>query len=281
MHSSLLCLFKCFGKNIIRKAINFNIHLCSCDPVFCSGYLKIHITQVIFIPQNIRKYSIFPGFCIRDHSHCNPGNRFFYFNTCIHQCQGPCTDSSHGWRSIWLKNIGNYSYGIRVIISFRNHLFQCSVCKISMSNFPAAKSPVWPGIPGWKSRKIIMKNKFLGATKHYIIYNFFIEFGPQCYCSKRLSFSSCEQCRSVSWRKIINFAPNRSDFICLSSIKSYFGVQNHLSYCILMNIVKITIYQGFVYFFFIFILCQKIFFYFIERFWTQVFIRNMLFGNFI
>src|ERR1043165_9102407 len=68
VHTAVLCLGKCLCKYFLAKAVYFNIHLDTADTIACTGYFKVHITQVIFIAQDISKYNYFAIFA-RDKTH--------------------------------------------------------------------------------------------------------------------------------------------------------------------------------------------------------------------
>ena len=95
MHTSGFRLFQCSFQNFVRKSVNLDIHLSSRDTIFCSGYLEVHIAQVIFITQNIRKNSKVFTFIFRNQSHGNTRNWFLNLYTCIHQRQCSGTNRSH------------------------------------------------------------------------------------------------------------------------------------------------------------------------------------------
>ena len=96
VQSSCGSLFKGFHENFIRKSLYLDVHLASGNPIFGTGYFKVHVPKMILVAKNIGKNRIFSRFPIGNQSHGNTGNRFFYFYSRIHQGHGSCTNSSHG-----------------------------------------------------------------------------------------------------------------------------------------------------------------------------------------
>ena len=41
------------AKYFVGKSVNLYIHLAGSDTVFCSGYFKVHIAEVIFVTEDI------------------------------------------------------------------------------------------------------------------------------------------------------------------------------------------------------------------------------------
>ena len=51
--TSLFSLHQCFFQNIVSQTVTLDIHLSSCDTVACTCNLEVHVTQVVFVSQNI------------------------------------------------------------------------------------------------------------------------------------------------------------------------------------------------------------------------------------
>lgn len=53
-------------KDFIRQTVYFDIHLGSSDTVLCTGYLEVHIAEVVLITEDIGQYGVFssPAFLI-------------------------------------------------------------------------------------------------------------------------------------------------------------------------------------------------------------------------
>ena len=69
VHTSFFCLIQSTFQNFVRQTVYLDIHLGSRNTIFCSRYFEVHITQVVFVTQNIRQYSIFFFARILNQSH--------------------------------------------------------------------------------------------------------------------------------------------------------------------------------------------------------------------
>src|SRR5574344_840085 len=91
-----LCLQQCFLKDVEAKSVALDIHLCSCQAVFCTGSLEVHIAQVVFITEDIAQYSVFIFTRVLNQTHSDTADRLLHRNTGIHQSQSTCANSCHG-----------------------------------------------------------------------------------------------------------------------------------------------------------------------------------------
>ena len=155
MHTSFFCLVQSTFQNFIRETVYFNVHLGSCNTVFGTCYFEVHITQVVFITEDVRQYCIFFFAGVLNQSHSDARYRFLNLHTGIHQGQSSGAYSSHGWRTVWFKDIWNNTYYIWVI--FRNHSLQCSVCQITVPNFTTAYATLSFCFTCWERREVIVQ----------------------------------------------------------------------------------------------------------------------------
>ena len=71
VHTPFLSLVQCTFQDFIRQTVYLNIHLRSSNTISCSSHLEVHISEVVFITEDIRQYCIFIFTCILNQSHCN------------------------------------------------------------------------------------------------------------------------------------------------------------------------------------------------------------------
>ena len=95
VQATLTCLVECLGKNLVRKSVALDIHLCSCDTVLCSGHLEVHIAKVILIAKDVAEHCMLHIALVGDKSHCNTCHRLLHLHTCIEQCQTACAHCCH------------------------------------------------------------------------------------------------------------------------------------------------------------------------------------------
>ena len=86
MEASLACLLKCLGKNVIAESVNLDVHLGCSDTVCGTGYLEVHISEMVLISKNIGKdcISVIWTLCVSDKTHGHTRNRFLDLHAGIH-----------------------------------------------------------------------------------------------------------------------------------------------------------------------------------------------------
>ena len=93
MQAAILGLIQRDLHNFRCDRCDFDIHLQGGDAGFCTSNLKVHITKVILITQNVRQDGKFITFL--NQAHRNTGNRARQWHTCIHHGQRGTTNSRH------------------------------------------------------------------------------------------------------------------------------------------------------------------------------------------
>ena len=94
MHSAIFCLSKSSAHNIFRNPRNFNIHLQGRNTVISTSNFKVHITEMIFITQNIRQNR--KALAFKDEAHRNTGDWAADWNTRIHHRKRGTANRCHG-----------------------------------------------------------------------------------------------------------------------------------------------------------------------------------------
>ncbi len=183
----------------------------SCD-------FKVHITKVIFIAEDIWKDRILTGLGIGYHTHCNAGNGTLHRNPCVHQCQRSGTYSRHWWWSVRFKNIRNHADRIRIFVVWWEHLFQCPKREITVTNFSSSRSAVRLYFACWEAREVIVEYELGRSFDHSTVNHLLLQLCSQCYGCEGLGFATCKNRWSMRWRKIVNFTPYLSDFLCLTTV---------------------------------------------------------------
>ena len=82
-------LLKSLGKHFVAQSVNLDIHLGSGDTVSGTGYLEVHISEVVLISEDIGKDSValVRTGLVGNKSHSNSGYRLLDLHTGIHKCE--------------------------------------------------------------------------------------------------------------------------------------------------------------------------------------------------
>src|SRR5574344_122085 len=159
MFTTSLRLHKSLFKNIETESVTLDIHLRSCKTVFRTCGLEVHISQVVFITQNISINSILVFARLLDKSHCDTAYRFLHRNTGIHQSQCTSTYRSHRRRTVALKDFTHQTYCIRII--FRYLILQCAPCQMTMTNLTTAYTALSLSLACTERREVVVQHETL------------------------------------------------------------------------------------------------------------------------
>ena len=93
MHTALACLLESLLKDVVRKTVNLDIHLGSGDTVSGTGYLEVHITEVILIAEDIGKdgITVVRTLSVGYESHSHTCNRLLDLDARIHKSEAAAT----------------------------------------------------------------------------------------------------------------------------------------------------------------------------------------------
>ena len=84
--------------DLASNPLDLDIHLQRGDATVGAGNLEVHVTEVIFIAQDVGEYCKVIAFL--DETHRNTGNRRLDWHTRIHQCEAGAAHRGHRARSV-------------------------------------------------------------------------------------------------------------------------------------------------------------------------------------
>ena len=90
VQATCLGLSQSYFHDFFGDAIDLDVHLQCGHAISCTGHLEIHITQMVFITQNVGQHGEAITFFHQTHGHT--GNRCLQRHTGIHQCQAAAAD---------------------------------------------------------------------------------------------------------------------------------------------------------------------------------------------
>ena len=224
VHTSFFSLVQSTFQNFVRQTVYLDIHLSSSDTVSCSGYLEVHISEVVFVTEDVRQYSIFFFARILDQSHSNTRYRLLDLHTGIHQCQCSGTYGSHRRRTVRFEDFRNNTYYVWIVS--RNLSFQGTPSQVTVTDFTTAYTTLSFCFTCRERREVIVQQETFFSVFQYIVDNLFVELRTQSDRSQRLSFTTSENSRSVRTGQRTNLTPDRADFSSLTTIQALAFVKN-------------------------------------------------------
>lgn len=113
-------------ENLTGNAFDLDVHLQSGNSVFSSGYLEVHIAEVVFHTLNVGQNGVFAALVIHDQTHRNTGYRRLDRNTCRHQRHRAGADGGLRRRTVGFGNVRYRTDRVREFFYRRKNFGQCA-----------------------------------------------------------------------------------------------------------------------------------------------------------
>src|SRR5450830_2071940 len=97
--------------DLFGDAFDLDVHLQRGHTFGGTGYLEVHVAQVIFVAQDVGQDGELLAFF--NQAHGDTGNRCLHWHTSVHQCQGSTADRSHGAGTVGLGDFRHNTDGVR------------------------------------------------------------------------------------------------------------------------------------------------------------------------
>src|SRR5690606_35189395 len=104
--------------DLFGDALDLDVHLQRGNAIGSTGYLEVHVAQVIFVTEDVGDDGQAVAFL--DQAHRDTGNRRAKGDTCVHQCQRAATYGCHGAGAVGLSDLGYHANRVGECL-FRRH----------------------------------------------------------------------------------------------------------------------------------------------------------------
>ena len=77
-------LIQGIGQDLDAEAFDLDVHLAGSDAFFGTRHLEVHVTEVIFVAQDVAQNGVFARLSVRDQAHGDTAYGAINLDTCIH-----------------------------------------------------------------------------------------------------------------------------------------------------------------------------------------------------
>ena len=123
--------------DLLGDAGDLDVHLQRRDAIRRTGHLEVHVTQVIFITQDVADHG--EVFAFEDQAHGDAGARALERHTGIHQRQRTTADRGHRRRAVGLGDVGQHADRVGELFLRRQQRVQGAPCQLAVTDFAAAR----------------------------------------------------------------------------------------------------------------------------------------------
>src|SRR5690606_30445449 len=111
---------------------DLDVHLQCGHTTGGTGYFKVHVTEVVFVTEDVGQNG--KAVIFFHQTHCDTGNRRFQRYTGIHQCQAGTTDRSHGAGTIGFSDLTDNAQGVREAVLRRQNRSNTATGKTTVTD---------------------------------------------------------------------------------------------------------------------------------------------------
>ena len=234
-----LSLCECFFEDFVRKSVALDVHLRSGQTFERTRGLEVHISEVVFVTEDVGEDSIFVFTWILDQAHCDTRHRSLQGYTSIHERERTSANGSHRRRTVRLEDVAHHTYSVREV--GRDLTLQTAPCQVAVTDFTTTYTALSASFTGREGREVVVKEEAHVTLVEHIVYHLFIEFRTEGSGRKALSFTTSEDCTAVRAGERIHFAPDRTNVGSFTTIETHTFIEDATTHSVFFYIVIVAI----------------------------------------
>ena len=223
------------------EALNLDVHLARGDAVGRTGYLEVHIAEVVFVTKDVAQHGELAGLGVGDQAHSDTAYWARDRNTGVHQGEGSGTHCGHGARTVGFQDV-RYDAN-RVGVLGGDHFLEGALCEVAVADFAAAGSAQHARFTRRERGKVVVQVEALVAHKGGGVDAVAVQRRTQGNRGKRLGFAAREQGATVGARKHVSFAPNGANFGGRAAVKALSVLQDLVAHGVVLYLVVVHLGQ--------------------------------------
>ncbi len=180
-------------------ALDFDIHLQRGDTSGSASDLEVHVTQVIFIAQDVGQHG--KAVVFFDQAHGDTGDVCLHRHAGIHHRQAAAADRSHRRRAVGFGDFRDHADGVGKFFLGRQHGSQGALGQTTVADFAALGRTHATDFAGGKGRHVVVQHEAVFVLTGQRVNALRIALGAQRGHGQRLGFATGKQCRAVRARQ--------------------------------------------------------------------------------
>ena len=191
MQTGFTGLGQCNLHDFLGNALDLDVHLQCSDTVFSTGYLEVHIAEVIFITQDIGQNS--ETTTVLDQAHGDTCHVILQWYTSVHHGQTAATDRSHRRRTVRFGNFRNHTHGVAEIFWCWQNRNQSALGQTTMAEFTALGTTHTTAFASGVRRHVVMEQEAVFVLTHQGVNDLLVTASTQRGNNQRLCFTTSKQ----------------------------------------------------------------------------------------
>ena len=195
VHTRFLGLRQGHLHDFLGDTLDLDVHLQGSNTVGRTCHLEVHITQVIFVTQDVGQHG--KAVAILDQTHGDTCHVRLHWHASIHHGQAAATHRSHRGRAIRLCDFRHHTNGVRKLFLSRQASSQCTLGQTAVADFTALGRTHATHFAGSKGRHVVVEQEGVFEFASQRVDALCIALSTQSGHHQGLCFTTGEQRRAV------------------------------------------------------------------------------------
>uniref|UniRef100_A0A0N4ZCV4 NAD-specific glutamate dehydrogenase n=1 Tax=Parastrongyloides trichosuri TaxID=131310 RepID=A0A0N4ZCV4_PARTI len=197
--------------DLFGDAVDLDVHLQAGDAFRGTGYLEIHIAEVIFVTQDVGQNC--EALAFLDQAHGDTGNRRLHRHAGVHQGQRRTADRGHRGRTVGLGDLRHHADGVGEVFARRQHRTDGAPGQLAVTDFATARRAHAAGFTDRIGREVVVQQEGFFVRTGQGVDELFVFAGAERGNDQGLGFAAREQRRTVGARQDADFRDDGADLV--------------------------------------------------------------------
>src|SRR5450830_180478 len=204
--------------------LDLDVHLQRGDAFGGTGYLEVHVAEVVFVTQDVGQDGEL--LALFDQTHGDTGNRCLHRHTGVHQGQGSAADRSHGARTVGFGDFRNHTDGVRECSGIRQHGLDRTTGQTTVTDFTTACTAHATTLTDRERREVVVQHEGVFFLAFQGVQQLCITGSTQCCNNQGLGFATGEQGRTVGLGQNTDFDVQRTYGLGVAAVDTWLAVDD-------------------------------------------------------
>ena len=224
VHARFLSLCQSHLHDLLGDTLDLDVHLQGSNTVGSTRHLEVHVTQMIFVTQNVGQHG--KTIAILDQTHGDTSHVRLHGHTRIHHGQATTAHRCHRRRAVGFSDFRHHANGVRKLFFARQASGQSAFSQTTVADFTALGRTHAAHFASSKGRHVVVEQEGIFKLTCQRINTLRIALGTQCGDHQSLGFATCEQRRTMGTgqHRVTDF--DRTHCACIATVNTGLTSQN-------------------------------------------------------
>src|SRR5689334_16923525 len=233
-------LIECHAHDLRRHAFDLDVHLERGHAIFRAGDLEVHVTEMIFVTEDVGEHLEAAAFEHETHRHAGDGR--FDRHSSIHQRQAGAADARHAARTVRFENFRHDADDIREFGHVRHHGVDATPGEIAVADLAALRRPHHAGLTDRERWEVVVKHERLAAFAFERVDDLRIARGTERRHHERLGLATREERRAMRPRQHAHLHGDRTHGLMIAAVDARLAIQHTLAHDVALELEQLGLH---------------------------------------